>query len=135
MGDHFEGWRAKAAAELKGLKVGIHPKDAIFELSESLLAHYAGKPLIDKYDVYQHLMDYWAGTMQDDCYAIALDGWKAVPYRIIEKDKKGKEKDKGWSCDLVPKDLIVARYFGEDQKKIDEVCAKLEAATRRAGSA
>ena len=77
----------------------------IAELSEALLAHYPGKPLIDPYDVYQHLMDYWAETMQDDCYLIAADGWKAETYRIIEKDKKGKEKDKGWACDLVPKPL------------------------------
>ena len=58
-------------------------------------------------------MDYWAETMQDDCYLIAADGWKAETYRIIEKDKKGKEKDKGWTCDLIPKPLIVARYFAE----------------------
>jgi len=32
------------------------------------------KPLIDHYDVYQHLMDYWAQTMQDDAYLIAADG-------------------------------------------------------------
>ena len=74
----------------------------IAALAEDLLAHYTDKPLIDKYDVYQHLMDYWAETMQDDCYLIAADGWKAETYRIIEKDKKGKEKDKGWTCDLVP---------------------------------
>ena len=78
------------------------------------------KPLIDKYDVYQHLMDYWAETMQDDCYLIAADGWKAETYRVIEKDKKGKEKDKGWACDLVPKALIVARYFAKEQEAIDE---------------
>jgi hypothetical protein len=42
-------------------------------------------------------MDYWAETIQDDCYLIAADGWKAETYRIIEK---GKERDKGWSCDL-----------------------------------
>ena len=66
-----------------------------------MLAHYTGQPLIDPYDVYQHLMDYWAETMQDDCYLIAADGWKAETYRIIEKDKNGKEKDKGWTCDLV----------------------------------
>jgi hypothetical protein len=37
-------------------------------------------------------------------YLIAADGWKAETYRIIETDKKGKQKDKGWVCDLVPKD-------------------------------
>ena len=85
------------------MQAGCHPKDVIVALSEDLLAHYTGKPLIDNYDVYQHLMDYWAETMQDDCYLIAADGWKAETYRIIETDKKGKEKDKGWTCDLVPK--------------------------------
>ena len=74
-------------------------------------------------------MDYWAETMQDDCYLIAADGWKAETYRIIEKDKKGKEKDKGWACDLVPKPLIVARYFAKEQAAIDELAAELESVT------
>jgi type I restriction enzyme M protein len=73
-------------------------------------------------------MDYWAETMQDDCYLIAADGWKAETYRIIEKDKKGKEKDKGWACDLVPKALIVARYFAKEQEAITQLEAELESA-------
>ena len=123
---HFTGWRTKTAATLKALKPGLHPKTLIAELGERLLAHYAGKPLIAKYDVYQHLMDYWAATMQDDCYLIAADGWKAETYRIIERDKKGKEKDKGWTCDLVPKLLIVARYFAKEQAAISALEAELE---------
>ncbi len=70
MNAHFAAWRAKTAATLKALKAGCHPKEIIASLSEGLLSHYAGKALVDPYDVYQHLMDYWAGTMQDDCYAI-----------------------------------------------------------------
>ncbi len=60
-------------------------------------------------------MDYWADTMQDDCYLIATDGWRAETRRIIETAKNGTEKDKGWTCDLIPKALIVARYFVEEQ--------------------
>ncbi|KAB1085074.1 type I restriction-modification system subunit M [Neorhizobium galegae] len=126
MNKHFDDWRGRSAAKLKALKAGHHPKDVIFELSEELLAHYAGKPLISKYDVYQHLMDYWTEMMQDDCYLIAADGWKAQTYRVIEKDKKGKEKDRGWDCDLVPKPLIVARYFADEQAAIDEMTTDLE---------
>ncbi|HKK01606.1 MAG TPA: type I restriction-modification system subunit M, partial [Desulfuromonadales bacterium] len=113
MNAHFGVWRRQSAATLKALQPGCHPKEVIFALSEDLLAHYAGKPLIKHYDVYQHLMDYWADTMQDDAYLIAAEGWKAETYRVIETDKKGKEKDKGWTCDLVPKPLIVARYFAK----------------------
>ncbi|MCQ6962980.1 type I restriction-modification system subunit M [Methanolobus chelungpuianus] len=129
MNVHFAQWRERFSAMLKQLKAENHPKEIIAELSEGLLAHYTGKPLINHYDVYQHLMDYWAETMQDDCYMISADGWKAQTYRIIEKDKKGKEKDKGWTCDLVPKELIVARYFSKEQEEIDRLTAELESVT------
>lgn len=129
MNEHFAAWRQKTAKKLRQLKADCHPKEVIAALAEDLLAHYADKPLIDNYDVYQHLMDYWAETMQDDCYLIAADGWKAETYRIIERDKKGKEKDKGWTCDLVPKCLIVARYFAKEQDAVDTLAAELESVT------
>ena len=123
---HFAAWREKSAKTLKALKAGCNPKEIISALSEDLLAYYTGKPLINHYDVYQHLMDYWAKTMQDDCYHIAADGWKAETTRIIEKDKKGKERDKGWTCNLVPKNLVVARYFAKEQEAIDQLTVELE---------
>ena len=122
----FADWRERTAQTLKGLQVDCHPKIVIHDLAEDLLAHYTGKPLIDKYAVYQHLMDYWATTMQDDCYLIAADGWKAETYRIVETNKKGKEVDKGWACDLVPKQLIVNRYFAAQQVAIREQESALE---------
>jgi len=131
MNAHFATWRAKTSAMLWQLQAGCHPKEIIAALAEDLLAHYAGKPLINQYDVYQHLMDYWAEMMQDDCYLIADEGWKATTYRIIEKDKKGKEKDKGWTCDLVPKPLIVARFFSKEQETIEKLAAELESITAR----
>lgn len=122
LAEHFDAWRRSEADRLKGLAPGFHPKAMIVELAEGLLAHYRGRPLVDAYDVYQHLMDYWAQTMQDDAYLIADGGWKAEIYRVVErkKDKNGKEtmKDKGWACDLVPKELIVARYFPHEAAKI-----------------
>lgn len=136
MGRHFGTWRAQAVPKLKALDKGFHPKQLIVELADGLLHHYEGKPLVDAYDVYQHLMDYWAEIMQDDAYLLASDGWVAKSYRVIERTKKGKgenakvvEKDKGWACDLVPKQYIVARYFAAEQAAIDETGAALEAAS------
>lgn len=126
MRTYYDQWRERTAAYLKGLDAGCDPKQVIFDISEDLLAHYTGKPLVDKYDIYQHLMDYWSETMQDDCYLLAADGWKAETYRIIEKAKNGKEKDKGWACDLVPKEYVVARFFADDQAEIDRLSAELE---------
>jgi type I restriction enzyme M protein len=91
----------------------------------------ADTALIDNYDVYQHLMDYWDQTMQDDCYLIAEDGWKAQTYRKIDKNKNGKEVDKGWACDLVPKPLIVARYFAAEQEAITKLETELESVAAR----
>ena len=129
MNAHFAEWRDTNAVTLKALKAGCHPREIIAQLSESLLAHYADKPLIDPYDAYQNLMDFWSETMQDDCYLIASEGWKAETYRVIETDKKGKERDKGWVCDLIPKSLIVARYFSEEQAAIDQLVVELDVVT------
>ncbi|RLA47449.1 MAG: type I restriction endonuclease subunit M [Gammaproteobacteria bacterium] len=130
MNTHFTHWRDAAATSLKALQVDCLPKQVIHEQSESLLTHYEGQPLLDAYAVYQHLMDYWAETMQDDCYLIAADGWVAKTHRVTETVKsgkdKGKKKDKGWACDLAPKPLIVVRYFAEEQAAIDAQQAELE---------
>ena len=126
MNEHFKIWRNKNLASLKSLKAGCKPKQVIHQLSEDLLAHYTAKPLIDKYDVYQHLMNYWNETMQDDGYLIDVDGWKAEPSRILET-KNGKTKDKGWTCDLIPKSLIVGRYFAKEQQEINQLESELEA--------
>ncbi|NHZ64971.1 type I restriction-modification system subunit M [Massilia genomosp. 1] len=122
----FTDWQQRSTGTLKHLQAGCHPKLIINDLAEDLLAHYAQKPLIDQYAVYQHLMDYWATTMQDDCYLIAADGWKADTYRVVEKNKKGKDIDKGWACDLVPKQLIVNRYFASQQAAIGELEAAVD---------
>jgi len=128
---HFAAWRSQSAAVLKTLEPGFHPKDLIGIMSESLLYSFTDQPLLDPYSIYQHLMDYWAETMQDDCYLIAADGWKAETYRVIETDKKGREKDKGWACDLVPKLYLVARYFAKEQAAIEKLSADLETASAR----
>jgi type I restriction enzyme M protein len=72
-------------------------------------------------------------VMQDDCYLIADEGWKAETRRLIERKegKEGKvtEKDRGWVCDLVPKGLIVARFFASEQGAIAQLEADLEGVT------
>jgi type I restriction enzyme M protein len=124
----FADWRAAATKRLQAFGTGGHPKALIETLAEELLAAFADVPLIDGYDVYQHLMDYWAATMQDDAYLIVADGWAAKTSRILETDKKGKTKDRGWTCELIPKPLIVARYFAKEQAPLDALQAELDAA-------
>ncbi len=125
----FAAWRRATTERLTGFGQGSHPKALIETIAEALLATFKAARLLDAYDIYQHLMDYWAQTLQDDCYLIALEGWLARPARILETDKKGRSKDKGWVCDLIPKPLIVARYFAPQQAAIELKQAELEAAS------
>jgi type I restriction enzyme M protein len=122
----FAAWRQQIIVLLKNLTVDCIPKAVIADLGESLLIHYADKQLIDKYDVYQHLMDYWTSTMQDDCYIIAANGWKAETTRVLVKNKKGKEVDKGWICDLIPKEFVVAHFYAKEQTIITQLEHGLE---------
>lgn len=71
----FTEWAQDAA--LKEIRIGDKPKELIFELSEDLLERYTALPLLNKYDVYQLLMNYWAEAMQDDVYVLVQDGWQA----------------------------------------------------------
>jgi len=135
----FSGWRQAYEPLLRGLKPGAKPREVIHTLSEGLLGRFADLPLLDPYDVYQRLMDYWAEVMQDDVYLIAGDGWLAAvkPRGIIEdRERKIKEipdltvKRKKYKMDLVPPPLILARYFAKEQANIEALQVKQEAAAR-----
>jgi len=128
----FEKWRKKHARGLKEIAVGDRPKALIEVLSEDLLATFGTTRLLDPYDVYQHLMDYWEATMQDDVYMIASDGWRkaATPRLIVEdKDKKAKEKPDfvhgklKFKAGLVPLALVVARWFSAEQTAVEKLDA------------
>ena len=136
----FDAWRETHEPLLKGLAPGANAKDVIQTLSEDLLRRFDDDlPLLDRYDVYQRLMNYWDEVMQDDVYLIAADGWTdaAHPRGIIEdKEKKIKEtpdlavKRKKYKMDLIPPGLIVARYFADEQAVIEALQAGQEAAAR-----
>jgi type I restriction enzyme M protein len=114
--DVFTEWKTKNTVACKGIDSNTKPKKFIHALSEDLLDAFSNLRLIDKYDVYQHLMTYWMEVMQDDVYLIVGDGWKAG--NEVEKSKKEFEGK------LIPKQLLIARYFAEEQAKIEKLEAK-----------
>lgn len=91
------GWNDKYEPYLKSLEqCCCTGKDVFRKIAEELLSIFGGIPLIDKYDMYQHLMNYWSEVMQDDVYHISGAGWKyAVQIHLIiderGKDTKAKE--------------------------------------------
>jgi type I restriction enzyme M protein len=130
----FADWRAATVPQLKALAIGGHPKPLIEAIAEELLAAFKAAPLLDTYDVYQHLMDYWAATLQDDAYLIAEAGWTAgtLPREIRQvKDRDSKliwpEKEdfrlgrRRFKSDLVPAELLIARFFKAEQATISDL--------------
>ncbi|MGF6635100.1 type I restriction-modification system subunit M [Paraburkholderia sp. MM6662-R1] len=115
---HFTEWKTANVPHLTGITIGSHPKALIETISESLLEIFKAVPLLDAYDVYQHLMSYWAESMQDDVYMLVHDGWKAV----IDGEP---------NVDLIPSSLIVARYFADEAKAIEQYEADRDAITRQ----
>lgn len=114
-------------ARLNGIDKDTKPKTFIKTIAEDLLKQYSDRPLIVRYDVYQHLLDYWNETMKDDVYLLVEEGWVATVKRIIEKNKKsGKETDKGWTCDLIPKQLVIDKYLATEQQEIVDLESNIE---------
>jgi type I restriction enzyme M protein len=115
-------WKRKNLPIINEIGVGTKPKELIVKMSESILETFKEIDLIGNYDVYQLLMTYWLGTMQDDAYIIASSGWKAEV--STTKDKKGKET--GWDCDLVPKNLAIDKFFQGERDKIAALHSNLD---------
>lgn len=126
----FDDWRTRNRPVLKDFGIDDQPKALITRVGEDLLNTFRAAPVLDPYDVYQHLMDYWYAILQDDAYEIAADGWVAETRRVLEEVKSGKKKgemkDKGWTCDLIPKPYIVARYFAAEQAELDTLRGELD---------
>lgn len=131
----FAQWKNETIDYTKALDKGLRPKHEIHIISENLLKHYDDKPLTDKYAMYQHLMDYWAETMQDDFYELAADGWKAgnEVKRIEKKTKKGDKEIvkqvagiEGLEGRMIPPTLIIQEYFAKEQIAIDNLEAQAE---------
>src|SRR5215213_25632 len=132
----YGNWKDANTPKLKAFDKDGRPKALIETVAEDLLATFRKAPLLDAYDVYQHLMDYWAETMQDDCYLIAADGWReAAQPRLIVEDKNRKTKTrpdfvlgkKRYQAELIPPALIVRRWFAEEQTAIEKLEAEVAA--------
>lgn len=130
---------------LKGITLASHPSGLISELGNSLLDAFRTQPLIDEYGVYEQLMSYWNNVMHDDVSLIMSEGWddaaKPRAARILGYDKNKKPKyeqanlmfgtgpkAQRWVMDLIPPELIVARYFAKEQGNLDALETAVEAA-------
>ena len=126
--DTFAGWCEAHRGRLLKLDTSTVPRSVIGALSEDLLRRFSNLALLDPYSVYQRLMDYWGEAMQDDIYLVVGDGWidTAQPREIVGQSKRKLDetpdlivKGAKYKLDLIPPVLVIARFFGEEQRKIE----------------
>ena len=120
----FTKWESENKPKLWEINEDTRPKQLIVDISESLLKYYYNKPLINPYDIYQYLMDYWNEVLKDDSYLIWEDGWVATLTPV--KDKKGKIKKGEYESELIPFELVINRYFKEEQNQVQAIESYLE---------
>ncbi|MPS32628.1 MULTISPECIES: type I restriction-modification system subunit M [unclassified Salinivibrio] len=139
-----DDWQTAHRSDLWALQAGDKPRKVIYGLSEDLLQRFTDVPLLDRYAVYQRLMDYWADVMQDDVYLIAAENWVEAsrPRGVIEnKERKIKEepdltvgrgkKAKKYKLDLIPPELVIARYFEDQTNEIEALKTNVEELQRQ----
>ncbi|MBQ8805457.1 MAG: type I restriction-modification system subunit M [Bacteroidaceae bacterium] len=123
-------WKAEIMPQMKAVGQGARPKELITDWSESLLIKakdHSG--LVDAYEVYDVLLNYWADVMQDDCYMIANDGWTFPEVQATKSGKGDKKKAIMYDeivCDLVPVSIVLAEYFTAETNEIAELSSSIE---------
>ena len=106
------------------LKQGDNPKELIRAWGDMLMhevQELKGSP-VDCYASYEHLMNYWAETMQDDCYLISRDGWKVELLPPAKKNASWED----YVCDLLPVQVVVNESYINERDKISSLKVALE---------
>lgn len=146
----FVPWKERVKEPLLHITEDTAPKALIRQISLDLLHTYEKAKVLDPYDVYDGLMNYWNEQMQDDVYLIKAEGYEVG--RTIEyvygtkkkKDKNGKtmkddqgkdisleDRSKILSFDgiLLPKEILETTYFPKEMDHLgilEEEIAALE---------
>jgi type I restriction enzyme M protein len=114
----FSRWCEHVRPTFEGLRAGIHPKPLIELISEDILSTFKPAQLIDEYDVYQHLMNYWESITQDDVYQISQIGWQPTV-------------ESGPNTELLPAELVIATFFKAEAEAIEALEAEQDEVSRK----
>ena len=76
-GSLFETWKNKVKDSLLNINTDTNPKELIRSLGIEILRDFESAKLLDNYDVYDFLLNYWNEKMQDDVYVIKASGYDA----------------------------------------------------------
>jgi type I restriction enzyme M protein len=140
--DIFRDWQMAVKHKLLDMDSNVNPKELIRDISMMLLEKYDSVRLLDNYDVYDCLLNYWNEKLQDDVYVIKNNGYESgreIEYEYAQKKSKDengdeimvddKSKVKNFDGALIPKDIIEEEYFAGELNAVNkfmEESAELE---------
>lgn len=130
----FTQWRDSVKDILLGIESETNPKELIRTIAVMLLNAYESAQLLDNYDVYDYLLNYWNAKLQDDVYAIKASGYEVgreIEYEYAQKKAKDENgetisvddtsKVKSFEGALIPREIIEAVYFADELAVINEL--------------
>lgn len=139
----FEQWKEEIKGIILGINANTNPKELIRTIAAKLRIVYEQAKLLDNYDVYDCLLNYWNAKLQDDVYAIRAGGYevaKEIDYEYAKKKQKDESgetievddtsKVKSFEGALIPKEIMEEFFFAEELTELTslmEQSAALEA--------
>lgn len=136
-GELFGAWRDAVKDSLLNINAGTNPKELIRNMGVEILSKFESAQLLDNYDVYDFLLNYWNEKMQDDVYVIKASGYEAgreIEYVYAQKktkDENGEEikvddtsKMKSFDGALISRDIIEGEYFETELLALNELIEK-----------
>lgn len=136
-GSLFETWKNKVKNSLLNINTDTNPKELIRNMGIEILKDFESAKLLDNYDVYDFLLNYWNEKMQDDVYVIKASGYdvgREIEYVYAQKkakDENGEEikvddtsKMKSFEGALISRDIIEREYFEAELMTLNELIEK-----------
>lgn len=130
----FAQWQESVKDILLGIESKTNPKELIRTIAVMLLKAYESARLLDNYDVYDCLLNYWNAKLQDDVYAIKASGYmvgREIEYEYAQKKAKDENgetifvddtsKIKSFEGTLIPREIIEVAYFANEVAAISEL--------------
>jgi len=136
-GELFGTWRNAVKDSLLNINADTNPKELIRNIGIEILNDFESAKLLDNYDVYDFLLNYWNEKMQDDVYIIKASGYEAgreIEYVYAQKkakDESGEEikvddtsKVKSFEGALISREIIENEYFETELLALNELIEK-----------
>ncbi|NRG25598.1 N-6 DNA methylase [Bacillus circulans] len=133
----FGSWRNAVKDTLLNINADTNPKELIRNISIKILNDFESAQLLDNYNVYDFLLNYWNEKMQDDVYIIKASGYEAgreIEYVYAQKkakDESGEEikvddtsKMKSFEGALISREIIEHEYFETELLALNKLSEK-----------